>query len=47
MLGAIARDTVEAEHQEAWYNLCPWLTDQSFPLIPQPLLPQGEKGSWT
>jgi hypothetical protein len=24
-----------------------WLTDLSFPLIPQPLLPQGEKGSWT
>jgi hypothetical protein len=27
--------------------VCAWLTGQSFPLIPQPLLPQGEKGSWT
>jgi len=23
----------------------PWLTDRPLPLIPQPLLPQGEKGS--
>jgi hypothetical protein len=28
------------------FRMGSWLTDQSFLLITQPLLPHGEKGSW-
>jgi len=28
-------------------SVAPWLTDKTLPLIPQPLLPQVEKGSKT
>jgi len=38
---------VRAKNESVVGVLCTWLTDKTLPLIPHPLLPQGEKGSKT